>query len=564
MKIVAVVLITIVSTFSFSQNNYFVATTGNNSNNGSLSSPWATIQHGVNQLTAGDTLNIRTGTYEEKIDIDVSGTLSAYITIRNYQNEGVILDAINFSNDLAIIWTDNAYLRIEGLHLTNNIFNNCAGLIIQDVAHHIDFINNKISNIKFSADPNAPVNTNTNAVPLNIYADNAQDSIHHINIKGNEVYNNQTGFSENIAAGGNFTNFLIEDNIVHDNTNIGIDVGGNYQISSNAALDQGRSGTIRNNIVYNCNSPYSTAAGIYIDGGKDIVVENNKCFNNGYGGEIGCEENGSTSNITFRNNIFYENEYAGMHVGGYDSTTTGIVLNSKVYNNTFFKNDVGNNFNGELILSKLENCNIENNIFYISSQNVFSYMYRTQTNLSLNYNLVYGDSGSSTIEVSGNFNITGLQNFYTGSGYGSNSVFGNPLFTDPVNADFHIPQNSPAVDIGNPAFTPGTNEVDMDGESRVYNSIVDCGADEYNLPLSINTIENTNLLVYPNPTNGIIHVDLKENYKFEAFALNGMLVLSNFIENNTIDLTELESGMYLLNLSNLKGSKSYTVRVNKQ
>ena len=562
-KIFLIVIVILTTIFGYSQNSFYVSTTGNNSNNGSLSSPWLTIQYGCNQLQAGDTLNIMAGVYQEKIDLDVSGTSTAYITIQNYLNDNVIIDAINFNDANAIIWTDNSYLRIKGLHLTNNIHNYASGLALQDVAHHIEILNNKISNIKFSSDPNAPITTNTNAVPLDIYADNSVDSIHHITIYGNEVFNNQTGYSENIAAGGNFTDFIIENNIVHDNTNIGIDIGGNYGICPVSALDHGRNGIIRDNLVYNCDSPYSTAAGIYIDGGWDIVVENNICHHNGYGGEIGCEENGTTENVIFKNNIFYHNKYAGMHIGGYDVNTTGIVLNSSVYNNTFYQNDTGQNFNGELILTKSENCNIQNNIFYLSSQNVFIYFDRTQTNLSLMHNLVFADAGSNNLEVTGALNISGLQNFYDATGYGANSIFGNPFFNDIVNNDFHITSNSVAIDAGNPAYTVSNNETDIDGQYRIYNGIIDCGADEYHPVLSVNDVYKKNIIIYPNPTNGIVYIKNVLNFSYEIYSCTGQLVKS-YSSCNTIDLTTLNKGLYLVKIYNINGLNISNIKVIKE
>ena len=136
------ILFLIVTNLVLSQNTYYVATSGNNSNSGVINSPWLTIQFGVNQLQAGDTLLIRGGEYEEKIEIDVSGTLNNLITIKSFESEEVILDAINFSNDDSIIWTDNSHLQIEGLHITNNIHHNAIGIMLQGNAHHINIINN--------------------------------------------------------------------------------------------------------------------------------------------------------------------------------------------------------------------------------------------------------------------------------------------------------------------------------------------------------------------------------------------------------------------------------------
>lgn len=41
----------------------YMATTGNNGNAGTIGSPWLTIEYSVTQLSAGDTLYIRGGTY---------------------------------------------------------------------------------------------------------------------------------------------------------------------------------------------------------------------------------------------------------------------------------------------------------------------------------------------------------------------------------------------------------------------------------------------------------------------------------------------------------------------
>ena len=568
MKKTTLILVSLfISIIAFSQSNYYVAKNGNNSNNGSLNSPWKTIQYGVNQLLSGDMLHIKAGTYEEKLDVDVSGTAAAYITIRNYQNDNVILDAINSNNDNAILWTDNAYLRIQGLHFTNNIINFAGGITLQGAAHHIEILKNKISNIKFSADPNAAVTNNTNAVPLGIYADSVTDSIHNILIKGNEVFNNQTGYSENISAGGNFSTFIIEDNIVHDNTNIGIDIGGNYKTVNVPHLDQGRYGVVRNNLVYNCNSPYSPAAGIYIDGGRDIIVENNICHSNGYGGEIGCEENGSTSNVTFRNNIFYNNFYTGMHIGGYDPETTGIVLNSNVYNNTFYKNDTGSNFSGEIALTKLKDCRIENNIFYISNQNLFMNTSRTQVNLTLDYNLVFADAGSNATEADVNGSTMSLANFYSNTGYGSHSNFGNPMFANANSDNFHINDNSPAIDAGNPNYITNNmningitiTNVDIDNEPRV-NGIVDCGADESSVTLGKEDYAFNTIKVYPNPTQGKVYLpDNLMNSNYTVISVDGKLIQKGVLTTSSIDFSKYNQGLYFVRLKSNSSMYSFKV-----
>ena len=79
----------------FSQNTYYVAPSssgGDNGNIGSLAAPFETLAYAIEQLSAGDTLYIREGTYRETITIDEDGTSSSLITIQNYNNEDVTID----------------------------------------------------------------------------------------------------------------------------------------------------------------------------------------------------------------------------------------------------------------------------------------------------------------------------------------------------------------------------------------------------------------------------------------------------------------------------------------
>ncbi|EJQ03209.1 hypothetical protein IE3_05580 [Bacillus cereus BAG3X2-1] len=99
------------------------------------------------------------------------------------------------------------------------------------------------------------------------------------------------GLSEAIAVNENVDSFEVTNNKVHDN-NIGIVLIGHESISPVAALDQARNGIIRNNIVhYNSsfkNTSYNeySADGIYVDGGKEIIIEQNQNYENDLGIEV--------------------------------------------------------------------------------------------------------------------------------------------------------------------------------------------------------------------------------------------------------------------------------------
>ena len=93
------VLFTLIFTFSFfqffSQTTYYVAPSasgGSNSNAGTIAAPFETLAHAIDQLTAGDILYIREGTYRETITIDEDGSSGNLVTIQNYNNEVVTID----------------------------------------------------------------------------------------------------------------------------------------------------------------------------------------------------------------------------------------------------------------------------------------------------------------------------------------------------------------------------------------------------------------------------------------------------------------------------------------
>ena len=88
-----------------SQTTYYVAPSasgGSNSNAGTLAAPYETLQHAINQLTAGDILYVREGTYRETITIDEDGSSGNLITIQNYNNEVVTIDG---TSDITGTWS---------------------------------------------------------------------------------------------------------------------------------------------------------------------------------------------------------------------------------------------------------------------------------------------------------------------------------------------------------------------------------------------------------------------------------------------------------------------------
>lgn len=91
--LMTVILLTTIMLVSYSRTIY-VATTGNDSNPGTQTSPYLNIQKAIDAAAPGDTIYIRGGTYmlTKRIKIEKAGTAEARICLWGYPGERVIID----------------------------------------------------------------------------------------------------------------------------------------------------------------------------------------------------------------------------------------------------------------------------------------------------------------------------------------------------------------------------------------------------------------------------------------------------------------------------------------
>ena len=72
-----------------------------------------------------------------------------------------------------------------------------------------------------------------------------------------------------------------------------------------------------------------------------------------------------------------------------------------------------------------------------------------------------------------------------------------------------------------------------------------------NHPLGIESIENKDCLLAPNPTMGKLHlVNNHERYDFQILSIIGQLLETGKVENDEIDITKYSSGIYFVRLFN--------------
>lgn len=91
------------------------------SNDGFFETPWLTVQHGLEQVTAGDTLYIREGIYNEYLTISQSGSPEAPITLCGYPDEEVILDGNGLEWRYGIDVGGSDYWTIQNLKVRDYI-----------------------------------------------------------------------------------------------------------------------------------------------------------------------------------------------------------------------------------------------------------------------------------------------------------------------------------------------------------------------------------------------------------------------------------------------------------
>lgn len=479
MKQIYLIAITLLFTgYAFTQKNIYVATNGNNTQPGSFTTPYKTIQYAINSALAYDTINIKAGSYNEKLDIGKSN-----IYIRSFASDNVVISGSGITSQVALVKiTNRENVTLKRLEIANNIQKDAQGILVEGASKNITIDSCSIHDIHFSSNAGASVNSNTNAQGIIVYGTSGTVATSNILITNNKLYNCRLGYSEGIAVNGNVDGFTISNNHIYNLTNIGIDAIG---FEGNApANDQAKNGIIRHNLVHDCLSAYATSAGIYVDGGKDILIEQNTIYKCGYGIEIGCENKGkTTANITVRSNIIYNNEQAGIALGGWNyPSESGKVVTSSIINNTCFKNDYKKSFMGELYLSYSENCIIQNNILYPSDAKILCYAELGQPGMNFNYNLFYSDNNPATISAEwNNVYYNSLNTLFTATKTNQNSIVANPLFinTNISNPDFHIQSGSPAINKGNPLSNDSSLTItDIDWQLR-YNDTVDCGADEF-------------------------------------------------------------------------------------
>lgn len=479
---------------------YYVDTKGNDSNAGTIKSPWRTLQHAADVAKPGSTVYVRGGVYKQKLKITRSGSAKAgAITFASFPKEKAIIDGSGLSveGQQGIVEIEDArYITIKGFEIRNFIATERdrlpIGIYVHGSGSHIAILNNKVHDIKNTAEPAGPDLQGRDAHGIAVYGTDAPDALRHVAIEGNELYKLVLGSSESLVLNGNVDTFSVTNNLIHDNDNIGIDLIGFEGISPDPAYDQARNGVVSGNKVYNITTNFNpsygkslpnnsnAAGGIYVDGGKNTVIERNYSYKNDIGIELASEHAGkSTSDITVRSNIVYLNRYTGISIGGYDSER-GATVNCMIVNNTLYQNHSLHDGSGQILLQYDTRKNtIANNIIYADATSALIYNeYAENSGNVVDYNLYYAPGGHSNATWTWKSKeYHGFAAYKSGTGNDKHSIFADPKFANAAKNDFHLQAASAAIDAGK-SYSSIIKTLDIDGQKRLRGTSVNIGADE--------------------------------------------------------------------------------------
>ncbi len=394
-------------------------------NSGTESSPWKTLQKAASTLKAGDKVIVKAAIYRGDVVPANSGTASAYIVYE--AREGAIIDGAGIKIN------QKQYIEINGFKVQNT---SGEGIIVTGP-------NSKFINLK----NNYTWNTGGSGIAVwgrswgNDPAECNYECVTDILVEGNRIEraNNvkmNGGYNEHLTIASGVKRITIRKNTLTAGPmpSVGFEaINGGEGIDLKEGVSDAY--VYENDIHDMVNCRY----GIYIDAGgstwgypgtyktvpgwmRNIHVYNNKVYgNDGHGIGVVSEGSGNMDGVYIYNNVVYKNGNDGILV--YDWGLTGrpnppsplpAARNIYVFNNTVYKNAQIRNWYGGIAIDHkfATSIFIRNNLTFGNPSNIRRYNVPTGTVIDTNIET----SGLVKNADSGDFSlITGSSAIDTGS-----------------------------------------------------------------------------------------------------------------------------------------------------
>jgi hypothetical protein len=276
---------------------YYVSPNGSDSQIGSATSPFATIQHAVKVVAPGDTVVVLDGTYKGDITITSSGTAGHPITYMAQNKWGAKLVGTGSGDGSVVVGLTGGYNRVENFDVTGsdaNGINLATGNTVGAAASYNQAIGNRVHDLT-----NMPCSSNSGS---GISTGGGSDylSVSHDDIIGNIIVNMQA--VSGCSSGPYPTGIYIQTPYDVAANNIVVNAGYGLETWHNANHD-----TIFGNTIIN--SPHGgfiIGAGDAPSGASPAVgtlVQNNISVGNLHG----FIEEGPTYNNSYIDNLVWNN-----------------------------------------------------------------------------------------------------------------------------------------------------------------------------------------------------------------------------------------------------------------
>jgi len=347
-----------------SAKTYYVAVDGSDTNAGTPEKPFGTINKGARLLTAGDTLYIRGGTYNQAVSVENSGTAGVFITVMGYPGETAVIDG----QDLlptgvggALFDVTGNYVVVRDVTVRNS---NWMGLVLK--GHHDQAISvkshrNKENGILVSGDSGRVENCEV-----------------WWNCKSNEYGKKERGgWASGLSAARHPQDALLRKNRVWNNWGEGLST---YEAEYT---------TMEDNVVYD-----NWSANVYLSDTRYSVLQRNLVYRTpdnpvkGTGAsEVGIMMGDEKYNPPSSDNRVINNLVKGTNTcfNFWQGTSGGGLINTLIAHNTFVGSYLDTNLT--IYYGAHSNTRIENNIIEQSDSLPIASISGTTSGLSFSYNV---------------------------------------------------------------------------------------------------------------------------------------------------------------------------------
>jgi hypothetical protein len=329
---------------------YYV-TPGGSGTSCSLAAPCGTIQVGIGKLSAGDTLYLRAGTYNERIDvanyhIPAGTSWTNAVTIAGYPGEtATITQGINIQDNTDQDSSIVAYMSFENLTIQQPAGESAIVFRVGGNSHHIRLSNSDISQgsggiwITQTTDSVEILHNTIHDIPA-VFAPEYGISVGGYGSYANgtnmlydgNTFRNNSGYAIHAYhSGGSVNNVVIRNNAF---VNCGFD-DGQRNLTLGVVIMSGSNNKFYNNILYNNNTNH-TGAVVSVSTGSDNTIYNNTIYNNS---GPAVEVNANAPNTEIRNNILFNNLTAIADWGA-----SGTVQSNNLMTNPSFADAVTGDF----------------------------------------------------------------------------------------------------------------------------------------------------------------------------------------------------------------------------